>query len=146
MTVINNRWDRVARSEVFARILVDDASADRHVLIGTNLEGLQKYVRDAVDEVLARREVVSAEDLQAGELGTQRALGRLAKELAFLKVPRPTSENFFDRLRALRPRRVAASCRSRKSSGARSPRRSRTVTRRSTSRRSAASCPRRSRR
>ncbi len=46
-TVVNNRADRVPRSQVFARVLVNDLSADRHVLIGGNLNGLQGYIREA---------------------------------------------------------------------------------------------------
>ena len=46
-TVINNRADRVARSRVFADILVNDISADRHFLIGTNLEGLMGYIEQS---------------------------------------------------------------------------------------------------
>src|ERR1051325_1496593 len=46
-TVVNNRADRIPRSQVFARVLVDDISADRHVLIGGNLNGLLGYIRDA---------------------------------------------------------------------------------------------------
>lgn len=46
-TVINNRSDRVARSRVFADILVNDISADRHFLIGTNLEGLMGYIEES---------------------------------------------------------------------------------------------------
>jgi poly-gamma-glutamate synthase PgsB/CapB len=46
-TVVNNRADRVPRSQVFARVLVNDISADRHVLIGGNLNGLMGYLRDA---------------------------------------------------------------------------------------------------
>ena len=49
-TVVNNRADRVPRSQVFARILVNDLSADRHVLIGGNLNGLQGYIREAWNE------------------------------------------------------------------------------------------------
>ncbi len=45
-TVVNNRSDRVARSQVFANILVEDLSADRHFLIGTNLEGLTGYIKE----------------------------------------------------------------------------------------------------
>ncbi len=52
-TVVNNRADRVARSKVFAQILVDDISADRHFLIGTNLHGLMGYLDRALDEHLA---------------------------------------------------------------------------------------------
>ncbi len=46
-TVVNNRADRVPRSRVFADILVRDISADRHFLIGTNLDGLQSYIRES---------------------------------------------------------------------------------------------------
>lgn len=46
-TVVNNRADRVARSQVFAGILVEDLSVDRHFLIGTNLEGLLGYIKEA---------------------------------------------------------------------------------------------------
>jgi len=46
-TVINNREDRVPRSQVFAEILVRDARADRHFLIGGNLSGFLSYVREA---------------------------------------------------------------------------------------------------
>ncbi|MFC2990715.1 HEAT repeat domain-containing protein [Halomonas tibetensis] len=49
-TVINNRADRVARSRVFADILVNDISADRHFLIGTNLEGLMGYIEESWQE------------------------------------------------------------------------------------------------
>ena len=46
-TVVNNRADRVPRSRVFAAMLVNDVSADRHVLIGSNLEGLQGFIEEA---------------------------------------------------------------------------------------------------
>lgn len=46
-TVINNRADRVARSQVFAEMLVRDITADCHVLIGSNLEGFMGYVEEA---------------------------------------------------------------------------------------------------
>jgi poly-gamma-glutamate synthase PgsB/CapB len=98
VTVINNRWDRVARSEVFARIMVEDASADRHVLIGTNLEGLQKYVRDAVEQYLARVDVVAPEDLSPGQPESWPPEVRLARHLAHLKIPRPSPATFLERL------------------------------------------------
>ncbi len=50
-TVVNNRADRVPRSRVFASILVKDISADRHVLIGSNLEGLQGFIADEWKEL-----------------------------------------------------------------------------------------------
>ncbi len=46
-TVVNNRADRVARSRVFAQILVEDISADRHFLIGNNLQGLIGFIEEA---------------------------------------------------------------------------------------------------
>ncbi|WP_407279427.1 hypothetical protein U5817_01095 [Aromatoleum evansii] len=49
-TVVNNRADRIARSRVFASILVEDIAADLHFLIGSNLEGLHGYIREAWDE------------------------------------------------------------------------------------------------
>jgi poly-gamma-glutamate synthase PgsB/CapB len=53
VTVINNRADRVARSRVFAQVVVEDAAAHRHVLIGTNVRGFMNYVDDAVQVRLA---------------------------------------------------------------------------------------------
>ncbi len=52
-TVVNNRADRVPRSKVFASILVHDVSADHHFVIGTNLDGLLNYVREAWEEYAA---------------------------------------------------------------------------------------------
>lgn len=52
MTVVNNRADRVPRSRVFASILVNDIAADVHLLIGTNLDGLMSYVREAWGEAV----------------------------------------------------------------------------------------------
>ncbi len=46
-TVVNNRADRVARSRVFASVLVNDLGADRHFLIGGNLKGLQGFIWEA---------------------------------------------------------------------------------------------------
>ncbi len=43
-TVVNNRADRIARSQVFAKMLVNDLSSDMHFLIGTNVDGLLKYI------------------------------------------------------------------------------------------------------
>ena len=49
-TVVNNRADRIARSQVFAKMLVNDLSADAHFLIGTNLDGLNNYIEAAWHE------------------------------------------------------------------------------------------------
>ncbi|MBI4604495.1 MAG: hypothetical protein HY721_21240 [Planctomycetes bacterium] len=48
-TVVNNRADRVPRSRVFARVLVEDIQADRHFLIGGNLTGLLGYIKASWD-------------------------------------------------------------------------------------------------
>ncbi|MDH5552100.1 MAG: HEAT repeat domain-containing protein, partial [Nitrosomonas sp.] len=45
--IVNNRADRIARSRVFANILVADISADRYFLIGSNLAGLTGYIQEA---------------------------------------------------------------------------------------------------
>lgn len=49
-TVVNNRADRIARSRVFASILVEDISFDRCVLIGNNLNGMLGYIKEAWNE------------------------------------------------------------------------------------------------
>ncbi len=53
VTVVNNRADRVARSEVFARVIVEDLSAHKHVLIGTNVTGLLGFIDVALEDWLA---------------------------------------------------------------------------------------------
>ncbi|MDC0720824.1 hypothetical protein [Nannocystis bainbridge] len=82
VTVVNNREDRVARSQVFARLLVEDVAADRHVLIGTNTQGLVGYLREALDGFLAAQEVVTGDDLSDGPAGLARAHQRLTRLLA----------------------------------------------------------------
>ncbi|NOT57941.1 MAG: hypothetical protein HOP18_25335 [Deltaproteobacteria bacterium] len=51
-TVVNNRADRIPRSRVFASIVVNDVSANLHVLIGGNLTGLVSYIREAWDDYI----------------------------------------------------------------------------------------------
>lgn len=53
-TVVNNRADRVPRSKVFAKILVEDLSCDRHFLIGTNLNGFLGFLHQAWKEHAAK--------------------------------------------------------------------------------------------
>jgi poly-gamma-glutamate synthase PgsB/CapB len=60
-TVVNNREDRVPRSRVFADILVRDAMADRHFLIGTNLNGFLAYLEESWD-VYAQEVTLCSED------------------------------------------------------------------------------------
>ena len=47
--VVNNRADRIARSRVFASIVVQDIAVDRIFLIGSNLAGMVGYIREAFD-------------------------------------------------------------------------------------------------
>jgi poly-gamma-glutamate synthase PgsB/CapB len=57
VTVVNNRYDRIARSKVFADILVRDVAADRHLLIGTGLPGLKNYLEDSLTDLLDNLQV-----------------------------------------------------------------------------------------
>ena len=97
VTVVNNRWDRVSRSEVFGRITVEDAVADAHVLIGTNLRGLRQYIDDALRRYCATIEVVVADDL-ASPNGAERARERLARLLARARIPAPLPDRILARL------------------------------------------------
>ena len=62
VTVVNNRFDRVARSQVFADILVRDAVAERHILIGTNLSGLRTYIDTALTHFLPELRLFREDD------------------------------------------------------------------------------------
>lgn len=53
VTVINNRADRIARSKVFASIVAEDLSADNYILIGSNLNGLEGYIKESWSHRLA---------------------------------------------------------------------------------------------
>ncbi|MGE3543957.1 MAG: hypothetical protein AB7L28_08495, partial [Kofleriaceae bacterium] len=97
ITVVNNRADRIARSEVFARILVRDVDFDRHVLIGTNLKGLRGFVDTALDDYLAELSLIEPEDLAKGDVPMVVA-NRLARELGKLRIPRPTVDAAMTRL------------------------------------------------
>lgn len=85
VTVVNNRGDRIARSEVFARFLVEDIAAHRHVLIGTNVRGLKGYIDEALDKHLA--EISPTYELSGD--GTERlhiARARLERAFEQLKI------------------------------------------------------------
>jgi poly-gamma-glutamate synthase PgsB/CapB len=87
ITVVNNRDDRVSRSEVFSRILVNDVSVDAHVLIGTNLAGLQIFIDRALENFAAKQELVDPQALASGEVGRERARGRLRSLLRRVRAP-----------------------------------------------------------
>jgi poly-gamma-glutamate synthase PgsB/CapB len=86
ITVVNNRDDRVSRSQVFARVLVEDVAVDRHLIIGTNAQGLVGYTRAALANFLAAQAVVKPEDLTQGADGEALARRRLDALLARLRV------------------------------------------------------------
>jgi gamma-polyglutamate synthase len=83
-TVVNNRADRVPRSRVFANMIANDLSADRHVLIGSNLEGLQGYIEEAWAQRAAGMTLwpQAVSDAEADPLVT------LATTARWLRVPR----------------------------------------------------------
>ena len=85
-TVVNNRADRIARSKVFAQILVEDISVDKHFLIGNNLEGLGGYIKEAWDARMSTFSLTS----QASEQEKQTPLEIYTKFSSKLRIP--TSE------------------------------------------------------
>ncbi len=99
VSVVNNRADRIPRSEVFSRILVRDVNVDRHVLIGTNLQGLQSYIDDALGELLSQRPVLAAEDLAAGEAEPRLPRQRLSRYMERLRIPPPEIDSLMARVR-----------------------------------------------
>lgn len=50
--VVNNRADRISRSQMFANIMVQDLAVDRYLLIGSNLEGMLGYLDDSWQDFL----------------------------------------------------------------------------------------------
>ncbi|MYL24452.1 hypothetical protein GLV89_11765 [Halomonas alkaliantarctica] len=90
-TLINNRADRQARSRVFADILVNDISADRHFLIGTNLEGLMDDIERAWERRYADASLFTEE---ASPRDTWR------RQAQHLRVP-TSREAVIDRLAAM---------------------------------------------
>ncbi|KZN38972.1 hypothetical protein N480_12130 [Pseudoalteromonas luteoviolacea S2607] len=54
IALINNRNDRIARTKVFAHILVEDLIFDHIVVIGTNVDGFSAYFNQALQARIAR--------------------------------------------------------------------------------------------
>ena len=79
--IVNNRADRVARSRVFAKIVVEDIGVDHILLINSNLGGMLQFIGEALDLRLRSASVT-------GEGGLPRALERL--DAAFLKIGIPS--------------------------------------------------------
>ncbi len=100
-TVVNNRADRIPRSQVFADILAADISADRYFLIGNNLTGLSGYIDEAweryagplrlwPEETVAARdggEDVHAREEREREHGNHEALALLERMARKLRMP-----------------------------------------------------------
>ncbi len=84
VTVVNNRADRVPRSRVFAQILVDDFMADAHLLIGSNLQGMEGYIEEALTERLAG---FTLRDDAGSALSSDAAHQRITEEIRRLRVP-----------------------------------------------------------
>jgi gamma-polyglutamate synthase len=80
VAVVNNRADRVARSRVFAQILVDDASLSSIVLINSNLGGMLTFINEALDKKLSTLSLL-------GDGPSTRILERFDEHLRWLKVP-----------------------------------------------------------
>ncbi|MCA9148819.1 MAG: hypothetical protein KDA92_05955 [Planctomycetales bacterium] len=77
--VINNRADRVARSRVFAHVMVNDIQVDRYFLIGGNLKGLQGFVAEAWQEyadALSLRRDEEDWDLTRGKAALEKLASR----------------------------------------------------------------------
>jgi poly-gamma-glutamate synthase PgsB/CapB len=98
--VVNNRADRIARSRVFAGVVVKDISADLYVLIGSNLEGLNGYIREAWDEHAADLSLwpesgeapLAVLESQARRLRIPYSPARVQARLAAMLSPLPEAE------------------------------------------------------
>jgi poly-gamma-glutamate synthase PgsB/CapB len=89
ITVVNNRADRVARSEVFARFVVQDIGAHKHFLIGTNVSGLVGFMNDALEKHLVA--IAPTRDLEGDASARhQLVLTRLRKAFLNLKLADPS--------------------------------------------------------
>ncbi|AUX47289.1 capsule biosynthesis protein CapB [Sorangium cellulosum] len=78
--VVNNRADRVARSRVFAQIVVEDIGVDHVVLINSNLGGMMQFITEGLDTRLRDMTIT-------GEGGKERALGRFDEQMKKVGVP-----------------------------------------------------------
>ncbi len=78
VTVVNNRDDRILRSREFAEILVHDTPAHLHVLIGTNLNGMQGYLQEAIRDYVADTSLIG-DNISTG--CDDKLVGRLQQNL-----------------------------------------------------------------
>ncbi|CAM2067017.1 hypothetical protein SCOR_16690 [Sulfidibacter corallicola] len=68
--VINNRADRVSRSQIFADIMVRDLSVDCMVLIGSNLRGMMGYLETSWEAFAGGYAIFGTGDTPGGRLQT----------------------------------------------------------------------------
>jgi hypothetical protein len=100
VTVVNNRADRLARSEVFANLIVEDIGAHRHVLIGSNVAGLLGFIEQALSRYLERS--APCRDLPAEFEQSRRVVAeRIARAFARLKVGATEAHSVAAECRAL---------------------------------------------
>ncbi len=92
-TVINNRADRIPRSQVFASLVAQEISADRHFLIGSNLGGLTGYLESAWQQRLDELELFGGDDEKGASV-------KLEAEARWLRIP-ITEEDVLGRLKAM---------------------------------------------
>lgn len=64
-TLVNNRADRIPRSKVFASMLVNDISADAHVIVGTNVDGFETFLHEAWEEKYAEYSIWQSDHAEA---------------------------------------------------------------------------------
>ncbi len=101
ITVVNNRGDRIARSKVFADCMVHDVRVHRHVLIGTNLNGLVGYVQSALRERLAGLRLLPAAAPADAQRRGEIARARLERELHLLCWEVYTEDDVWAKLRCM---------------------------------------------
>lgn len=92
--IVNNRADRVARSQVFARMLVNDINADKYFLIGTNLQGFSGYLEDEWKKFASKQSLWSGTSLSNNAEETLIHFARKYR-IAYLE------EHVIERLRAM---------------------------------------------
>jgi poly-gamma-glutamate synthase PgsB/CapB len=102
-TVVNNRADRIPRSKVFAQILVMDIAAHRHFCIGTNLTGLEGYIRESFKQRRAGLFLIRPQDERPSseEELRERVQQRFLAIMEEYKVESPTLEDVLRKFRAM---------------------------------------------
>jgi poly-gamma-glutamate synthase PgsB/CapB len=59
--LVNNREDRVTRSQVFAQLLVQDLDLDQMFVVGTNIDGFESFFEDAVNSQMKELDLSTRE-------------------------------------------------------------------------------------